>query len=56
MGIFDALLRQIDFHLISNLMEYGCGDSFSVDFEPNDIQFGSKIEKKYCPHSHIPFN
>ena len=28
-------------------MEYDRGDSFSFDFEPNGIPFGSKVEMTY---------
>ena len=27
-------------------MGYDCGDSFSSDFEPNEISFGLEIERK----------
>ena len=36
-------------------MGYGPGDSFPFDFEPNGIQFGSKL-KGNCNYDHIPFN
>ena len=49
-------------------MEYDRGESFSFDFEPNGIPFGSidffiQIEfllvqnrEKNCHHDHIPYN
>ena len=33
-----------------------CGKSFSFDFEPNGIPFGSENRKENCHHNHIPFN
>ena len=33
-----------DFHFLSNWMGYDRGDSFSFNFEPNVIPFGSKCE------------
>ena len=36
-------------------MGYDRGDSFSFDFEPNGIPFGSENQKKNCHHDHIPF-
>ena len=35
-------LRKIDSSFLSNSMEYEGGDSFSSDFEPIGILFGSK--------------
>ena len=37
-------------------MGYGCGDSFPIDFEPNEIPFGSENRKENCHHDHIPFS
>ena len=37
-------------------MGYDRGDSFSFDFEPNGIPFGSENGKENCHHNHIPFN
>ena len=37
-------------------MGYGRDDSFSFDFEPNGIPFGSENRKENCHHDHIPFN
>ena len=34
-------------------MEYDCGDSFSLDFEPNQIKFVQN-PKENCHHDHIP--
>ena len=36
-------------------MGYDRGASFPFDFEPNEIQFGSKSKGKPSP-DHIPFN
>ena len=36
-------------------MGYDRGDNFPLDFEPNEIPFGSK-SKLNCQHDHIPFN
>ena len=33
-------------------MEYDCGDSFPIDFEPNVIPFGSKSRGKLSPWSY----
>ena len=63
-------LRKLYFHFLSHRMGYDRGDSFPIDFEPNEIQFGSKSKgnferngihlvqnrKENCPHDHIPFN
>ena len=35
-------LTKMYFHFVPNLMEYGRGDSFPFDFEPNEIPIGSK--------------
>ena len=37
-------------------MGYDSGDSFSCDFEPNGIPFGSENRKENCHHDYIPFN
>ena len=37
-------------------MGYDRGDSFSFDFEPNGIPFGSENRKENCHHDHIPSN
>ena len=48
-------LTELDFHSLSNLMEYDCGDSFPLDFEQNGILFGSKSREENCHDDHIPF-
>ena len=42
-------LRNIDFHFLSNLMEYDRCDSSPIDFEPNEIPLGSNqsVNGKY---------
>ena len=37
-------------------MGYDRGDSFTFNFEPNGISFGSENRTKNCHHDHIPFN
>ena len=34
-------LTKMYFHFLSNLLEYDRGDSFLLDYEPNQILFGS---------------
>ena len=50
-----STLRKLYFHFLSHWMGYDRGDSFSFDFEPNGIPFGSN-RKENCHHDHIPFN
>ena len=44
--------QKIRFCFLSNWMEYGPGDSFPLDFEPNGIPFGSKFKGKLSPRSY----
>ena len=37
-------------------MGYDRGESFSFDFEPNEIPFGPENRKENFHHDHIPFN
>ena len=48
--------RKLYFHFLSHWMGYDRGDSFSSDFKPNGIQFGSKSKEKQSPQPyHIRF-
>ena len=46
-------LGKINFHFLSNLMEYDRDYSFPSRFEPNLTPFGLKL-KENCHHDHIP--
>ena len=45
-------VRKLAFYFLSKLMGYDRGDSFSFDFEPNGIQFRSKLKGKLSPRSY----
>ena len=49
--IFPAF-KKIDLNFLSNLMEHDRDDSFPYDFEPNEIQFGSKSKEKQSLRSY----
>ena len=48
-----AALRKLVFHFLSNRMEYDRGDSFPLDFEPNEILFGLKLKRKLSLRSYL---
>ena len=37
-------------------MRYDRGDSFSLDFEPSGIPFGSENRNENCHYDHTSFN
>ena len=47
-----STLRKLHFHLLSNLMGCDRGDSFPLDFKPNEISFGSKSKGKLSSRSY----
>ena len=49
-------LRKLYFHFLSHWMGYDRGDSFSFDFKPNGIPFGSENRKENCHHASLPEN
>ena len=46
---------KVDYHFLSNRMEYDRSDSFPFDFESNENSSGSN-RKEICHQDHIRFN